>query len=239
VLGRLAGRGVAADVGGDTADDHRLDAALAELPREIGAVECAVAGLVDDEVFGRDVERLYSRGYAATTMEAIAERADVAVETGYSRFRTKANLLDAILEPAIVGAPDGRDLFNRPEIAEIRRCTDQLAQVRMLARFSRGILQRTAVAHRILRSAAASDPTAAELQRRHAKRRGDGQLVYIQMLQANGRLRDGLTADGTATTYSALSNPSTYALLTSERGWSPDKFEQWLGDSLTLLLLRG
>jgi len=180
-----------------------------------------------------------SRGYAATTMEAIAERADVAVETVYSRFRTKANLLDAILEPAIVGGTEGRDLFNRPEIAEIRRCTDQLAQVRMLARFSRGILQRTAVAHRILRSAAASDPTAAELQRRDAKRRGDGQLVYIQMLLANGPLRDGLTADDAATTYSALSNPNTYALLTSERGWNSDKFEQWLGDSLTLLLLRG
>ncbi len=109
----------------------------------------------------------------------------------------------------------------------------------MLARFSRGILQRTAVAHRILRSAAASDPTAAELQRRDAKRRGDGQLVYIQMLLANGPLRDGLTADDAATTYSALSNPNTYALLTSERGWNSDKFEQWLGDSLTLLLLRG
>jgi len=44
-----------------------------------------------------------SRGYAATTIEAIAEQADVAAETVYSRFRTKANLLDAILEPAIVG----------------------------------------------------------------------------------------------------------------------------------------
>ncbi len=178
-----------------------------------------------------------SRGYAATTMEAIAERADVAVETVYSRFRTKAKLLDAILEPAIVGATDGRHLFDRPEIAEIRQCADQQAQIRMLARFSRGILQRTAVAHRILRSAAASDPTAAELQRRDAKRRGDGHRAYIEMLLANGPLRDGLTADDPAVTYSALSNPNTYALLTQERGWSADKFERWLGDSLTLLLL--
>ena len=179
-----------------------------------------------------------SRGYAATTIEAIAEQADVAAETVYSRFRTKANLLDAILEPAIVGAPDGRDLFDRPEIAEIRQCTDQRAQVRMLARFSRHILQRTAAAHRILRSAAAADQSAAELQRQDARRRGDGQRVYIQMLLANGPLRDGLTAGDAAATYSALSNPSTYALLTAERRWNPDKFEQWLGDSLTLLLLR-
>lgn len=178
-----------------------------------------------------------SRGYAATTMEAIAERADVAVETVYSRFRTKVNLLDAILEPAIVGLTDGRDLFDRPEIAEIRQCPDQRAQVRMLAHFSRGILERTAVAHRILRSAAASDPTAAELQQRDAKRRGDGQRVYIDMLLANGPLRDGLSADDAAATYSALSNPNTYTLLVRERAWTADKFEQWLGDSLIRLLL--
>jgi AcrR family transcriptional regulator len=179
-----------------------------------------------------------SRGYEATTIEAIAERADVAAVTVYSRFRTKANLLGAILEPAIVGATDGRDVFDWPEIAAIRQCTDQRAQIRMLARFSCGILQRTASAHRILRSAAAADPGAAELQRQDAKRRGSAQRAYIQMLLANGPLRDGLTPDDAAATYSALSNPGTYALLTDERGWNPSKFEQWLGDSLTLLLLR-
>jgi AcrR family transcriptional regulator len=177
------------------------------------------------------------RGYASTTIEAIAADADVAVETVYSRFRNKATLLEAILEPAIVGGDAGRDLFDRPEIGEIRRCQDQRAQVRMLAHFSRGILERTSVAHRILRSAAASDVKASELHRRDAKRRGEGQRVYIDMLLANGPLRDGLTPDDAAATYSALSNPSTYALLVGERAWTPDHFEQWLGDSLTLLLL--
>ncbi len=178
-----------------------------------------------------------ARGYATTTMEAIAEGADVAVETVYSRFRSKWNLLDAILEPAIVGVTDGRDLFDLPEIAEIRHNRDQRTQIRMLAHFSRGILSRSAIAHRILRSAAASDPKAAELQRGDAKRRGDGQRIYIEMLVTNGSLRDGLTADDAAATYSALSNPNSYALLVSERGWTADKFEQWLGESLTLLLL--
>jgi AcrR family transcriptional regulator len=171
-------------------------------------------------------------------MEAIAQRADVAVETVYSRFRTKMNLLEAILEPAIVGVTDGRDLFDLPEITEIRQCRDHRTQIRMLAGFSRGILERSATAHRILRSAAASDPTAAALQDRDAKRRGDGQRIYIDMLLANGSLRDGLTSDDAAATYSALSNPSSYALLVGDRGWTADKFERWLGDSLTLLLLR-
>jgi AcrR family transcriptional regulator len=178
-----------------------------------------------------------ARGYAATTMEAIAEQADVAVETVYSRFRTKANLLEAILEPAIVGVTDGRDLFDLPDIAQIRQCPDQQTQLRMLASFSRGILERTAVSHRILRSATASDLAAANLQAADAKRRADGQRLYIDMLRANGPLRDGLTPEDAAATYSALSNPNTYGLLVGERQWTADKFEQWLGDSLTLLLL--
>jgi AcrR family transcriptional regulator len=178
-----------------------------------------------------------ARGFAATTMEAIAERADVAVETVYSRFRTKANLLDAILEPAIVGVTDGRDLFDLPAIAQIQQCPDQRTQLRMLVHFSRGILERTAVAHRILRSAAASDPAAADLQRADAKRRGDGQRHYIDMLSSNGPLREGLTPEDAAATYSALSNPDTYALLVGGQQWTADKFEQWLCESLTLLLL--
>lgn len=178
-----------------------------------------------------------AKGYSSTTIESIAARADVAVETVYSRFRNKANILDAVLEPAIVGSDDGRNLFDLAEIADIRECRDQVAQIRLLAGFSRGILERTHTAHRILQTAAASDPNAAELQRRDAAGRCEAQRAYIDMLLANGPLRHGLTPDDAAATYSALANPTTYMFLIVERGWSADRFEQWLGDSLARLLL--
>lgn len=189
------------------------------------------------------------RGYAATTMEAIAAQADVAVETVYSRFGSKANLLDAILAPAILGsddrsapraelAPSPREpLFDRPEIAEIRASTDQREQLRLLAHFSRTILQRTDQIHRILQIAATSDANAAELQQRDRERRYRGQTQYIDMLLANGPIRSSLTRTDAADTYAALANPESYAFLTGERGWSPERFEQWLADSLTRLLL--
>lgn len=178
-----------------------------------------------------------AKGYSATTIESIAAQADVAVETVYSRFRNKANILDAILGPAIVGSDDGRALFDLAEITAIRESRSQDSQIRLLARFSRGILERTHTAHRILQTAAASDPNAAELQRLDTARRCQGQRAYIDMLLANGPLRDGLTPDDAADTYSALANPATYTFLIVERGWSPDRFERWLGDSLSRLLL--
>lgn len=176
-------------------------------------------------------------GYTGTTIESIAARADVAVETVYSRFRNKANLLETILEPAIVGSDDGRALFDQPAIDEIRDCRDQRTQLRLLAHFSRGILERTHTAHRILQTAAASDTKAADLQQRDNARRCEGQKVYIDMLLANGSLRAGLTPGDAADTYSTLANPTTFAFLIQERGWTPDRFEQWLADSLIRLLL--
>jgi AcrR family transcriptional regulator len=177
------------------------------------------------------------RGYAATTIDAIAERADVAVETVYSRFRNKANLLDAILRPAIRGGHDSVPLLERSEIAEIRACSDQREQLRQLAHFSRTILQRTDQVHRILASAASTDPNAAELQRRDRKFRREGQRAYIDILLGNGPLRGGLSPDDAADTYAAIANPETYAFLTGERRWSPERFERWLCEGLTRLLL--
>ncbi|MDQ3751315.1 MAG: TetR/AcrR family transcriptional regulator [Actinomycetota bacterium] len=195
------------------------------------------ARLTRDRILRAATDLFLDLGYAAATIESIAARADVAVETVYSRFGNKARLVEAILEPAIVGADDGRDIFDQPEIAEIRQCRDQRVQVRLLSRFSRGILERTYTAHRILQTAAASDPNAAELQRRDTKRRSDGQRMYIEMLVANGPLRNGVSVGHAADTYSALSNPSTYAFLTRDQGWSADQFEEWLDDSLSQLLL--
>ena len=178
-----------------------------------------------------------THGYTPTTIKAIARRADVAVETVYSRFQNKSNLLDAVLGPAITGDQDERPLLERPETASIRACTDQREQLRAMAHLSRGILQRTAQLHRVLDSAASSDPNAAALQQTDCQRRYEGQAAYIDMLIASGPLREGLSASEAADTYASMANPATYRLLTSDRGWTPEHYEQWLGDSLIRLLL--
>ncbi len=178
-----------------------------------------------------------TRGYASTTLQAIATDAGVAVETVYSRFRNKANLLAAILEKGIVPADDGRDIFEQPEIEQVRAAKNQQEQLKLLAAFSRGILQRTDAAHRILRSAAEVDEHAAELQNRDAKRRMDGQRIYIDLLLENGPLRSGLSPGDAAATYSALASPDTYSLLVNTPGWCAERFEEWLAESLTRLLL--
>ena len=122
-------------------------------------------------------------------------------------------------------------------MAEIRACRDQRTQIRLLAHFSRSILQRSYQVHQILQTAAVVDPGAAELQRADREYRYRSQGVYIDMLLANGPLRTGLTPERAQDTYAALANPSTYAFCVGQRGWTPEQFEEWLDDSLARLLL--
>jgi len=177
------------------------------------------------------------QGYATTTLEAIARHADVSVETVYKRFGNKVALLEAISEPAIVGADDGTEIFDRTEIARIAASKDQRDQVRQLAAFSRSILERVHAVYAILVGAAAADSRAAELTSQHHQRRLQGQRRYIDLLLANGPLRPGLDPEDAAATYSALASPTNFDMLVHDLGWSADRFQEWLEHTLTRVLL--
>src|SRR5450755_1637491 len=70
--------------------------------------------------------RLFMRdGYDATTMQAVAEEAGVAVQTVYFTFRTKAGLLREVDTRAIPGGDQGLDWSQRiyRQLAEERTAT--------------------------------------------------------------------------------------------------------------------
>ncbi|MFN2518241.1 MAG: TetR/AcrR family transcriptional regulator [Jatrophihabitantaceae bacterium] len=174
-------------------------------------------------------------GYSATTIEAIAREADVAVETIYSRFKNKAGILNAVLGTAVTGAADAAALMDTPPYRQVAACTDQREQIRQLAHISRQTLQREASTHRILETVGtweAKDALHEQLLYRVAAQR-----LAIDLVIANGDLRDALTADTAGATYSALSNPTNFRTMTTTFGWSADQFEQWLADNLTRILL--
>src|SRR5919199_319528 len=72
------------------------------------------------------------RGYAATTIEAIAAAADVAVETVYARFGNKRAILAAYIDVSVVGDDEPVPLLEREEVRAIAAEVDQRRQVRLL-----------------------------------------------------------------------------------------------------------
>ena len=182
--------------------------------------------------------RLFAeRGYGATTIDAVAAEADVAVETVYARFKNKRNLLDAYLDVSIVGDDEPVPLLDRPEVQAVRAAADQREQVRRLARIMCGVLERNAPVHAVLRTAIAVDPELDTLAAEDDERRNATQRAFVEMLSSRGPFRAGLSIDDATESLSAVANPDTYAYLTRRRGWSAGRVERWLAENLTLLLL--
>jgi AcrR family transcriptional regulator len=187
-----------------------------------------------DAAIGLFVER----GYHSTTIEAIADAADVSVETVYKRFGSKAGILKAARDIAVADAPEPPEFFTfpAPPIEKaLRADTDRTRLLQTLAEFSARRLERLAPYHRMLRSAGTGDPELREvIAVDHAARR-ERQRDNIRTIAACGPLR--IRPDKAADTYSALANPDVYLLLIDHFGWTAERYRRWLVQTTARLLL--
>jgi AcrR family transcriptional regulator len=180
--------------------------------------------------------RLFTQvGYQRTTMAAVADAAEVSVESVYAHFKNKRTLLERFLDRAVAGDHEPIAILDRADVQDLAEIEDPHALIRSLAHLSRTILERAAPAHEALRSAANSDPRLAELLEIDQKRRHAGQTAFVTMIAARGDLR--VTAKEAADTYWSLASPEVYGLLTKTRRWKPERYEEWLYDALERLLL--
>jgi hypothetical protein len=100
----------------------------------------------------------------------------------------------------------------------------------------RGVAERTATAHAVLRSAAAADPEIDALAALDDERRKATHRAFVEILRTRGPLREGLSVAEATDTMSAIANPDTFAFLTRRRGWTSARFERWLAETLRLAL---
>ena len=177
------------------------------------------------------------RGYVGTTMEAIAREGGVAVETVYSAFGTKRAVLSRLVSIAIVGDDDPIPLVDRPEVQAAMREQDQHRKIRMFARQMREISERVGPIWHVMRVAEQVEPEIAELVRDGVRGRFNGMSQFVTSLWSHGPLRDGLTPSAAAETVWTLTSAEVHRLLTVDRGWSGDRYEDWLNDALVRLLL--
>ena len=91
--------------------------------------------------------------------------------------------------------------------------------------------------HRILVSAAASDPAAAALLAEQTRHRQQGQAQIARSLALAGALRPELREREAADIIHALMSPEVYRLLVADRGWRPARYERWLATILIDQLL--
>ena len=176
-------------------------------------------------------------GYSGTSLEAIAQEADVAVETIYANFGNKVALLSALVDFSVVGDDEPVPLLQRPDIQSARAETDPRRLLEHFAWDVYAVMQRMSPIFNLLRTAALGEPEIAALLERLLKERLQGMAFLIDQLARTQGLRAGLDPQQAAETIWALSSAEVFHLLTVERGWTREQYAAWLTDSLTRLLL--
>jgi AcrR family transcriptional regulator len=169
------------------------------------------------------------RGYSATTMDAIAEEAGVAVSTVYAAFKNKRAILRAIRE-AWHEQTRAREINE-----EASRQPDPERRLEMVANATRRQWETGGAVVAIYQGAAAADRgAAAELREALRGRRAALDRVVEGIKEA---LCPDLDEDRAAAILRALCRPEVYRELVGESGWSPDEYEAWLFKTLTEQLL--
>jgi TetR/AcrR family transcriptional regulator, regulator of autoinduction and epiphytic fitness len=177
--------------------------------------------------------RLFStQGYEATSMQEIAAKAGVAVQTVYLGFRTKVRLLAAVEQRAVTGQ-DGEAL-EPGWLGDLRAAPDGVHALAVFVREAAGTIERIAAFLEMVGSALPADPaTTAE------RERGRDQFfaALVDRLSALGQLRPGLTRVRALDVVRAVVSVDAYIELTRRRGWTEDEWIDWMAGVLAHELL--
>jgi len=172
-------------------------------------------------------------GYPATTIAAIASRAEVAPDTVYATFGGKLAVLKATMDVVVGGDERDVKVLDRTGPQAMRAETDQRRQIAMFAAGLTQQLERIAPVDAILRGAAAVDPGAAELRTDLQQRqRRAAMQASVSWIAANGPLRKGLTEEDAAAVVWTLTSPEVHAMFRDSWGWNAARFESWLRNAL-------
>ena len=177
------------------------------------------------------------RGYAATTIEAISDRSDTPQATVYRLFSSKLGILKALLDVSIGGDDRAMPMADRAQVRALLSDADPANQLTGFAALLREIMARVGPVHRVLADAARSDQDAAALLGEIARQRHEGQQGIARSLARSGALRPGLSERDAADVIHALASPEVYGLLVTDRGWSGERYENWLRSILIDQLL--
>jgi AcrR family transcriptional regulator len=179
------------------------------------------------------------RGYVGTSMPAIAAEAGVVVETIYRAFGSKAGLFKAVLEAALAGGSERAELppAERPAIRAVIAETDPSRKLELYADTQPGVHGRSSPLYRVLVAAADSDPELKDLLDGMEARRLHGLGGLAAQLAESRALRSDVSVDDARDIIWTLCSTPVHDLLVRERGWTPQRYRDWLVAALKRELL--
>ncbi len=174
---------------------------------------------------------LQSEGYAGMTIEAIAHRAEVSAQSVYAIFRSKTGILVELLDQSTFGAD------YEETVRQALDASDPKVRLRFAARIARQIHEAQGTTFDLLRGAGVVAPELAKLEEQRERLRYERQEDMITFLRKDGSLRPELDHGTARDIFWTFTGRDVYRMLVRERGWSPQKYEDWLAATLMQSLL--
>ena len=174
---------------------------------------------------------LQKEGYAGMTIEAIARRAEVSAPSVYAIFKSKTGILIELLDHATFG-PEYDEAVRQALTAK-----DPETRLQLAAPIARQIHDAQSTTFDLLRGAGVVAPELARLEQQRECLRYERQERMIVSLRDAGRLRPDLDYTSARDIFWMLTGRDIYRMLVRERGWSSQKYQDWLADTLVRSLL--
>ncbi|MGZ6560542.1 MAG: TetR/AcrR family transcriptional regulator [Solirubrobacteraceae bacterium] len=177
--------------------------------------------------------RLFAqRGYAATSINDIAEEADVAVQTIYARLGSKRGMLIALID--LIDQEAGVELL----VEQVQSASTPSAALSAGVRLTRVFQERCGDIIGALFSAAGAEPELAEAVAEGQSRHREGARITIDRILHLEGLRDHVHPERAQALLALSTSHEAWRELTQsyKLGW--DDAEAWLTDALARALLK-
>jgi AcrR family transcriptional regulator len=174
-------------------------------------------------------------GYLATTLEAVAKRAQVGARTVYLRFGTKAALFKRVVDVAIVGDTQPVDVLGRDWMQAAMTAPTAAERISASAAAGRQIMARTGALFAVAQQAAAVEPLIAGFWQQGREQTRHAHAVIWTRMATDGLLDPATDLQWLIDTTTILASAETYLLITRLTSWDLDTYQEWLATTFARL----
>ena len=169
-------------------------------------------------------------------MADVAADAGVAVQTVYFTFHTKAELLRACFERAVLGEEDPLPPQLQPFWRAMLEAGSGEEAIGHFVRGNAAIVQRVARLANVV-AATTHEPDAVAIWTRSEELRRAGYREAVQHVESRFGLRKGLSAEKATDILLTLGSAAPYVALVVEYGWTHEAYLDWATGALSHMLL--
>jgi AcrR family transcriptional regulator len=197
-------------------------------PGALPSLRQAQIAQTEQRILAAATELFLADGYVATTLEAVAKRAQVGARTVYLRFGTKAALFKRVVDVAVVGDTEPVDVLGRDWMQATLTAPTAAERITASAGVSRQIMERTGALFAVAQQAAAVEPLIAAQWQQGREQTRYAHAVFWTRMADDGLLDPGLNLQWLIDTSTILASAETYLLITRLMGWDLDAYQDWL-----------